>query len=87
MSDSKPQDNPYLSHLPPSQRGVAPQGQPIQKEPLFGWIPRMVKGKNVRQALVCLIAILRVMYNQLYYRMVMSIRSQNNRTLGSIRRF
>ncbi|KIM37497.1 hypothetical protein M413DRAFT_448548 [Hebeloma cylindrosporum] len=51
MSDSKPRDNPYLAHLPPSQRGAGSQAQVGQKEPLYGWIPRMVKAADVRKAL------------------------------------
>ncbi|KAF8970959.1 P-loop containing nucleoside triphosphate hydrolase protein [Flammula alnicola] len=52
MSDSKPRDNPYLAHLPAHQRGVAPAGSdPSAKEPLYGFMPRKVKGDQVRKAM------------------------------------
>ncbi|KAG5640971.1 DEAH-box ATP-dependent RNA helicase prp43 [Asterophora parasitica] len=51
-----PRDNPYLAHLPPSQRGAGPSGSnPASKEPLYGFIPRKVKGEQVRKAMVGLI--------------------------------
>ncbi|KAF9476308.1 hypothetical protein BDN70DRAFT_184041 [Pholiota conissans] len=50
MSTSKSQDNPYLSHLPPHQRGVG-QANPSAKEPLYGFVPRLVKGDQVRTAM------------------------------------
>ncbi|GLB45409.1 putative P-loop containing nucleoside triphosphate hydrolase protein [Lyophyllum shimeji] len=43
-------DNPYLAHLPPHQRGVGPSN-PAAKEPLYGFIPRKVKGEQVRKAM------------------------------------
>ncbi|KAG6860462.1 DEAH-box ATP-dependent RNA helicase prp43 [Termitomyces sp. Mi166 len=47
-----PRDNPYLAHLPPSERGVGPSGSnPASKEPLFGFMPRKVKGDQVRKAM------------------------------------
>lgn len=49
-----PRDNPYLAHLPPSQRGVGPSGSnTIVKDPLYGFLPRHVKGDQVRKVLVC----------------------------------
>ncbi|KAH7886626.1 P-loop containing nucleoside triphosphate hydrolase protein [Phlebopus sp. FC_14] len=48
-------ENPYLSHLPPSERGVISPAQngslPAEKEPLFGFLPRRVTADQVRQAL------------------------------------
>ncbi|KAJ3746064.1 P-loop containing nucleoside triphosphate hydrolase protein [Lentinula detonsa] len=46
-------DNPYLAHLPPSQRGAAhsSSSSSSEKEPLFGFLPRKVKGEQVRKAL------------------------------------
>lgn len=53
MAGSKPLDNPYLAHLPPSQRGAGPvASHPSVKEPLFGFLPRKVKGGQVRTAMV-----------------------------------
>ncbi|KAF5378123.1 hypothetical protein D9615_007544 [Tricholomella constricta] len=47
-----PRDNPYLAHLPPSQRGAGPSGSnPAAKEPLYGFIPRKVNGEQVRKAM------------------------------------
>ncbi|KAF8228680.1 P-loop containing nucleoside triphosphate hydrolase protein [Tricholoma matsutake] len=52
MAGSKPLDNPYLAHLPPSQRGAGPvASHPSVKEPLFGFLPRKVKGGQVRTAM------------------------------------
>uniref|UniRef100_A0A8H8CGF1 RNA helicase n=1 Tax=Psilocybe cubensis TaxID=181762 RepID=A0A8H8CGF1_PSICU len=51
MSESKPRDNPYLAHLPPSQRGVGTGSKEITKDPLFGFLPRKVKGDQVRKAM------------------------------------
>lgn len=49
-----PRDNPYLAHLPPSERGAGASGSnPVSKEPLFGFMPRRVKGEQVRKAMVC----------------------------------
>ncbi|CAA7263822.1 unnamed protein product [Cyclocybe aegerita] len=48
MSDSKPKENPYLAHLPPSQRGVSTPGA---KDPLYGFLPRRVKGEQVKNAM------------------------------------
>jgi len=50
-SNGTVKDNPYLAHLPPTQRGVTPKA--AVREPLYGWVPRMVKGENVRTAMVC----------------------------------
>ncbi|KAF5313879.1 hypothetical protein D9619_013029 [Psilocybe cf. subviscida] len=50
MSTSKSYDNPYLAHLPPNQRGVA-SADGSDKEPLYGWVPRMVKAAQVQKAL------------------------------------
>ncbi|KAJ4490687.1 P-loop containing nucleoside triphosphate hydrolase protein [Lentinula aciculospora] len=48
-------DNPYLAHLPPSQRGVghslSTSSSSSDREPLFGFLPRKVKGEQVRQAM------------------------------------
>ena len=53
MAGSTPLDNPYLAHLPPSRRGAAPvSSNPSIKEPLFGFLPRKVKGDQVRKAMV-----------------------------------
>ncbi|KAG5730309.1 Pre-mRNA-splicing factor ATP-dependent RNA helicase PRP16 [Termitomyces sp. T112] len=47
-----PRDNPYLAHLPPSERGASASGSnPASKEPLFGFMPRKVKGEQVRKAM------------------------------------
>ena len=55
MSTSKPQDNPYLAHLPPHQRGVgSTNSDPSAKEPLYGFVPRHVKGEQARKAMVSL---------------------------------
>ncbi|KAL1742972.1 P-loop containing nucleoside triphosphate hydrolase protein [Schizophyllum fasciatum] len=43
-------DNPYLAHRHPSERGVG-SSTPAGKEPLFGFVPRLVKGEQVRSAL------------------------------------
>lgn len=51
MSEQK--ENPYLAHLPPSQRvtgSTIPKG--AESEPLFGFLPRMVTANQVRKALV-----------------------------------
>jgi hypothetical protein len=55
MSSSR--DNPYLSHLPPNQRGAAPSDG-AEKEPLYGWVPRMVKASQVQKALVCMFCVI-----------------------------
>ena len=86
MSNSKPLDNPYLAHLPPSQRGVASQARPGQKEPLYGWVPRMVKAADVRKALVCFMNIFWVFINK-NARTVMLIHLRINHTPGNTRRF
>ncbi|KAK0432552.1 hypothetical protein EV421DRAFT_1848278 [Armillaria borealis] len=46
-------DNPYLAHLPPSQRGASSSKAKIDtsEEPLFGFLPRKVTGKQSRKAL------------------------------------
>ncbi|KAG6811256.1 DEAH-box ATP-dependent RNA helicase prp43 [Tricholoma furcatifolium] len=47
-----PRDNPYLAHFPPSQRGAGPSGSnPSDKEPLYGFVPRKVKGEQARKAM------------------------------------
>lgn len=51
MAGSTPRDNPYLAHLPPSQRG-ATVSNPAVKEPLYGFMPRKVKGDQVLKAMV-----------------------------------
>ncbi|PPQ81540.1 hypothetical protein CVT25_013425, partial [Psilocybe cyanescens] len=48
---SKPRDNPYLAHLPPSQRGVGTGSNLTEKEPLYGFLPRKVNGAQVRKAM------------------------------------
>jgi hypothetical protein len=53
MAGSTLRGNPYLAHL--SQRGASPAtSNPPTKEPLFGFIRRKVKGKQVRDAMVCI---------------------------------
>ncbi|KAH7919672.1 P-loop containing nucleoside triphosphate hydrolase protein [Leucogyrophana mollusca] len=49
-------ENPYLAHLPPSERGVSSgarngSANPAAKEPLYGFMPRKVNGNQVRKAL------------------------------------
>ncbi|KAE9399543.1 P-loop containing nucleoside triphosphate hydrolase protein [Gymnopus androsaceus JB14] len=46
-------DNPYLAHLAPSQRGAPPKPSysASSSEPLFGFLPRKVKGEQVRKAM------------------------------------
>ena len=45
-------DNPYLAHLPPSQRGASSSSsEPFSSEPLYGFLPRKVKGEQVRKAM------------------------------------
>ncbi|KAK0243089.1 P-loop containing nucleoside triphosphate hydrolase protein [Armillaria nabsnona] len=46
-------DNPYLAYLPPSQRGASSSKtkHDTSKEPLFGFLPRKVTGKQARKAL------------------------------------
>ncbi|KAF9003094.1 P-loop containing nucleoside triphosphate hydrolase protein [Cyathus striatus] len=52
MAGSTPRDNPYLAHLPPSQRGVGSvSSNPSDKEPLYGFLPRKVTGAQVLKAL------------------------------------
>ena len=46
-------DNPYLAHLPPSQRGAGISVDPTAKEPLYGFMPRKVTGAQVLKAMVC----------------------------------
>ena len=46
-------DNPYLAHLPPSQRGASVSVDPNVKEPLYGFLPRKVTGPQVLKAMVC----------------------------------
>lgn len=58
MSTSKHQDNPYLAHLPPHERGISTGGSnPSSKEPLYGFVPRLVKGEQVRKAMVSLVSV------------------------------
>jgi hypothetical protein len=50
-------DNPYLAHLHPSQRVASKSDlsssiSAAAKEPLFGFVPRNVKGDAVRKAMV-----------------------------------
>ncbi|KAJ3992073.1 P-loop containing nucleoside triphosphate hydrolase protein [Lentinula boryana] len=42
-------DNPYLAHLPPFQRGAvhSSSSSSSEKEPLFGFLPRKVKGEQM----------------------------------------
>ncbi|KAF8550698.1 P-loop containing nucleoside triphosphate hydrolase protein [Imleria badia] len=50
MSEQK--ENPYLAHLPPSQRGTGSGiSKAAESEPLFGFLPRKVNGNQVRKAL------------------------------------
>ena len=53
-SKSKTKENPYLSHLPPSERvGIKADGSDgPTKEPLYGFLPRKVNGDQVRKAMV-----------------------------------
>ena len=44
-------DNPYLAHLPPSQRGAGVSVDPTAKEPLYGFLPRKVTGPQVLKAM------------------------------------
>ncbi|KAF9050822.1 P-loop containing nucleoside triphosphate hydrolase protein [Hymenopellis radicata] len=49
-------DNPYLAHLPPSQRGRSSKsskkgGNVVEREPFFGFVPRRVTGDQARKAL------------------------------------
>jgi len=44
-------DNPYLAHLNTSKKGAA-NGNVSAKEPLFGFLPRHVKGAQVEKAMV-----------------------------------
>lgn len=46
-------DNPYLAHLPPSQRGAGVSIDPSAKEPLYGFLPRKVTGPQVLKVMVC----------------------------------
>ncbi|KAG6916849.1 DEAH-box ATP-dependent RNA helicase prp43 [Tephrocybe rancida] len=49
---STPRDNPYLAHRAPSERGAGPSGSNLtSKEPLYGFMPRKVKGEQVRKAM------------------------------------
>lgn len=50
---AQPRDNPYLAHLPPSQRGAAVSIDPSAREPLYGFMPRKVTGAQVLKAMVC----------------------------------
>jgi len=79
---SKPQDNPYLAHLPPSQRGVSTTSDPTAKEPLYGFIPRKVTGNQVRKVMVRERFLNRELNHttelDCFYRMVMSTHSRNN---------
>ncbi|KAL5512431.1 PRP43 [Sanghuangporus baumii] len=44
-------ENPYLAHLPPDQRRTGSSTPATVKEPLFGFLPRKVKGDQVRRAM------------------------------------
>jgi hypothetical protein len=49
MSNGKLANNPYL------QRVASPRSAPTtpaQKEPLYGWVPRRVKGEDVKKVIV-----------------------------------
>ena len=48
-------ENPYLAHLPPDQRRIGSSTPPTVKEPLFGFLPRRVKGDQVRRAMVSIV--------------------------------
>ncbi|KAF9481047.1 pre-mRNA-splicing factor ATP-dependent RNA helicase PRP43 [Pholiota conissans] len=50
MASSKLQNNPYLSHLPPHQKGAS-RSNPSAKDPLYGFIPRRVKGNQARKVM------------------------------------
>ncbi|KDR75659.1 hypothetical protein GALMADRAFT_121825 [Galerina marginata CBS 339.88] len=50
MANSTSKENPYLAHLHPSAR-VGISSNPSAKEPLYGFIPRKVKGDQVRAAM------------------------------------
>jgi hypothetical protein len=82
-------DNPYLAHLPPSQRGVRVPLDPIAKEPLHGFMPRKVTGPQVLKAMVCfsLFEFFEFSAEALIQRMVISTLSQNNHTRLNIRKF
>lgn len=45
-------ENPYLAHLPASQRYTGSSTPSAIKEPLYGFLPRRVKGDQVRNVLV-----------------------------------
>lgn len=45
-------ENPYLAHLPASQRYTGSTMPPVVREPLYGFLPRRVKGEQVRKVLV-----------------------------------
>ena len=48
-------DNPYLAHHYPTRKDAgsgSAMGVAAAKEPLFGFVPRRVKGEQVRQAMV-----------------------------------
>jgi pre-mRNA-splicing factor ATP-dependent RNA helicase DHX15/PRP43 len=53
-----PKDNPYLAHRHPTERAISSVSTPSgasasSREPLYGFVPRMVNADQVRQALVC----------------------------------
>jgi hypothetical protein len=53
MTAQPGRDNPYLAHLPPSQRGTGALLDPTAKEPLYGFMPRKVTGAQALKAMVC----------------------------------
>ncbi|KAG2352270.1 hypothetical protein BDR07DRAFT_890944 [Suillus spraguei] len=51
-----PKDNPYLAHRHPTERAVSSASalngaSASSREPLYGFVPRMVNADQVRQAL------------------------------------
>jgi pre-mRNA-splicing factor ATP-dependent RNA helicase DHX15/PRP43 len=53
-----PKDNPYLAHRHPTERATSSASilngaSASSREPLYGFVPRMVNADQVRQALVC----------------------------------
>ena len=53
MAGTDGKDNPYLAHLYNGKKGAgSPTPSPSIKEPLYGFLPRKVKGEQVRKALV-----------------------------------
>jgi pre-mRNA-splicing factor ATP-dependent RNA helicase DHX15/PRP43 len=51
-------ENPYLAHRHPTERAILStstlnSASASSREPLYGFVPRMVNADQVRQALVC----------------------------------